>query len=263
MIEYVVEAARAAGALLREGFGRVQKVEEKGRASDLVTETDKASERFLRDWISSRFPDHALVGEEEENVPRPDAEWTWIFDPLDGTVSFAHGIPIFAVCVGLERRGEVVAGAVYEPLRDEMFSAELGSGAFLNGERIRVSQAAELQRALMATGFPYAIRENPRRTLETFCAVVPHAQGIRRMGTAGIDLAYVAAGRLDGYWESFLQPWDCAAGCLLVREAGGRTSDYRGAPHAIRGLQTVATNGLFHDELLARIAEGQGDLLRS
>ena len=258
MLDAVIEAARLAGGILREGFGKVHEVGEKGRASDLVTEIDKASERFLREWIGERFPAHALVGEEEENVPVPGAEWTWVFDPLDGTVSFAHGIPIFAVCVALEHRGEVVAGAVYDPLRDEMFSAGKGSGAFLNGERIHVSAASELQRALMATGFPYTIRDNPGRTLETFCAVVPHAQGIRRMGTAGIDLAYVAAGRLDGYWEQFLQPWDCAAGCLLVREAGGRTSDYRGAPHDIRGLQTVATNGLFHDELLARLAQGQG-----
>ena len=257
MIEHVMQAAREAGEILKAGFGKVQDIEEKGRASDLVTETDKAAERFLRDWISVRFPGHAMVGEEEANEPVAGAEWTWIFDPLDGTVSFAHGIPFFSVCVALEHRGQVVAGAVYEPLRDEMFSAERGSGAFLNSTRIRTSGATELCRSLLATGFPYTVRENPRRTLETFCAVVPYARGIRRLGSAGLDLAYVAAGRMDGYWESFLQPWDCAAGCLLVEEAGGRVTDYVGAAHDIRGIQTVATNGLIHEELMARIMEGQ------
>lgn len=257
MIEHVIQAAREAGEILKAGFGKVQRIEEKGRASDLVTETDKAAERFLREWIEARFPGHAMVGEEEANEVVAGAEWTWIFDPLDGTVGFAHGIPFFSVCVALEHRGEVVAGAVYEPLRDEMFSAERGSGAFLNGQRIRVSSTTELCRSLLATGFPYTVRDNPRRTLETFCAVVPHARGIRRLGSAGLDLAYVATGRMDGYWESFLQPWDCAAGCLLVREAGGRVTDYVGNPHDIRGIQTVATNGLVHEELMARLAEGQ------
>lgn len=257
MIQHLIEAARASGEILRAGFGRVQKIEEKGRASDLVTETDKASERFLREWIQARFPGHAMIGEEEENIPDPDAEWTWIFDPLDGTVSFAHGIPFFAVCIALQRRGETVAGVIYEPLRDEMFAAELGSGARLNGEPMRVSKTAELGRALLATGFPYHMSENPERTLETFAAVVPHARGIRRLGTAGIDLAYVACGRFDGYWEQFLKPWDCAAGALLVSEAGGMVTDYVGKPHDIFGLQTLATNGLVHDELISRIRKGR------
>lgn len=257
MIEHLIEAARACGEILRQGFGQVRDLQEKGRVTDLVTEYDKASERFLREWIQARFPDHAQIGEEEENLHRPDAEWTWIFDPLDGTVSFAYGIPFFAVCIALRHHDTTVAGVIYEPIRDEMFSAVRGQGAFLNGKAIHVTQATELQRSLLATGFPYSIRENPARTLETFSAVVPHARGIRRMGTAGIDLAYVACGRLDGYWESFLQPWDCAAGVLLVEEAGGKVSDYQGGPHDIFGLQTVATNGRIHDELLVRIQEGQ------
>ncbi|HNY30688.1 MAG TPA: inositol monophosphatase family protein [Fibrobacteria bacterium] len=257
MIEHLKEAARESGRILREGFGQVRELSEKGRATDLVTEYDKASERFLREWIQERFPDHAQIGEEEENQARPDAEWTWIFDPLDGTVSFAYGIPFFAVCIGLRHRDTTVAGVVYEPIRDEMFWAQRGGGAFLNGRPIRVTEATELERSLLATGFPYSIRENPNRTLETFAAVVPHARGIRRMGTAGIDLAYVACGRLDGYWESFLQPWDCAAGVLLVEEAGGKVSDYLGNPHDIFGLQTVATNGRIHGQLLDRIQEGQ------
>ncbi|HXP90609.1 MAG TPA: inositol monophosphatase family protein [Fibrobacteria bacterium] len=257
MIEHVVQAAREAGAILREGFGRIHEIQEKGRTTDLVTETDKASERFLREWISSRFPDHAMIGEEEENVARPDAEWTWVFDPLDGTVSFAYGIPFFAVCVALCHRGTTVAGAVYEPLRDEMFAAVRGEGATLNGSPIRVTATTELNRALLATGFPYSIAENPKRTLETFVAVAPYARGIRRLGTAGIDLAYVACGRMDGYWESFLQPWDCAAGALLVEEAGGRVTDYAGNRHDIFGLQTLATNGRIHEQLMARLKVGQ------
>lgn len=258
MIEHVVQLAREAGAILREGYGKIHDVREKGRPSDLVTEIDHASERFIREWISQRFPDHAQMGEEEENELRPDAEWTWIFDPLDGTVSFAHGIPFFCVCVALRHFDVTVAGVVYEPLRDELFSAERGRGATLNGKPIHVSRAPHLQNALMATGFPYRIAENPARTLETFAAVAPHAQGIRRMGSAGLDLAYVAAGRLDGYWESFLQPWDCAAGVLLVEEAGGQVTDYSGNPHDIFGRQTLATNGLFHEEIMERLRIGQG-----
>lgn len=258
MIQNLIEVARLAGAVLREGYGKAQSIEEKGRASDLVTATDKASEVVVRQYLARHFPTHAILGEEEGLSGAADAEWTWIVDPLDGTTSFAHGLPFFSTCIALRHRGEIVAGAVYEPLRDEMFVAEKGAGATLNGSPMRVSATSDLSRALLATGFPYRISENPNKTLEVFAAVVPHARGIRRMGSAGLDLAYVACGRMDGYWETLLQPWDCAAGVLLVREAGGRVTDFGGRPHDILGLETLATNGAVHEVLMERIRAGQG-----
>lgn len=258
MIQNLIEVARLAGAVLREGYGKAQSIEEKGRASDLVTATDKASEIVVRQYLARHFPAHAILGEEEGLSGAADAEWTWIVDPLDGTTSFAHGLPFFSVCIALRHRGEIVAGAVYEPLRDEMFVAERGAGATLNGSPIRVTSTSDLSRALLATGFPYRIAENPNKTLEVFSAVVPHARGIRRMGSAGLDLAYVACGRMDGYWETLLQPWDCAAGALLVREAGGLVTDFGGRPHDIFGLETLATNGAVHEILMERIRTGQG-----
>lgn len=258
MIDQLEEVARLAGEILRQGFQTTQWIEEKGRASDLVTATDRAAETAIRNFLSKSFPGHALLGEEEGMSGAAGAEWTWIFDPLDGTTSFAHGLPFFSTCIALARGSEVVAGVVYEPLRDEMFAAEVRCGATLNGSRLAVTSTADLSRALLATGFPYRIAENPHKTLERFAAVVPHARGIRRMGSAGLDLAYVAAGRMDGYWETSLQPWDCAAGALLVREAGGKVTDFAGNPHDIRGLETLATNGGIHEALRERLEIGQG-----
>lgn len=258
MIDHLEHVARLAGEVLRQGFQKNQLIEEKGRASDLVTATDRAAETVIRDYLSKTFPTHCLLGEEEGLSGVADAEWTWIFDPLDGTTSFAHGLPFFSTCIALRRGRDIVAGIVYEPLRDELFAAEAGSGATLNGQRLSVTTTTDLSRALLATGFPYRIAENPNKTLEVFAAVVPHARGIRRMGSAGLDLAYVACGRLDGYWETLLQPWDCAAGALLVREAGGRVTDFAGNPHDILGLETLATNGGVHEVLRDRIRVGQG-----
>lgn len=257
MIENLAEVARMAGRILREGYGKAQEIEEKGRSTDLVTATDKASEVVVRQYLARHFPTHAILGEEEGLSGSADSEWTWIVDPLDGTTSFAHGLPFFSVCIALRHRREIVAGAVYEPLRDELFLAESGSGATLDGKRIRVTETADLSRALLATGFPYRIAENPHKTLEVFAAVVPHARGIRRMGSAGLDLAYVACGRMDGYWETLLKPWDCAAGALLVREAGGLVTDFSGLEHDIFGLETLATNGAIHEQLRELIAAGK------
>lgn len=258
MIDQLTHVARLAGEILRQGFRKTQQIEEKGRASDLVTATDRAAERVIRDYLSKEFPSHALLGEEEGRSGSSDSEWTWIFDPLDGTTSFAHGLPFFSTCIAVQHRGEIVAGVVYEPLRDELFVSEKGAGATLNGSRLDVTTTSDLSRSLLATGFPYRIAENPNKTLEVFAAVVPHARGIRRMGSAGLDLAYVACGRMDGYWETLLQPWDCAAGALLVREAGGKVTDFAGNPHDIHGLETLATNGAIHHSLMDRIRIGQG-----
>ncbi|MCB9496405.1 MAG: inositol monophosphatase [Fibrobacteria bacterium] len=258
MIQTAIEAARRAGEVLRSGYGTTFLREEKGRTTDLVTEFDRKAEDILVESIRSRHPDHRIIGEEGGDSGG-NSEWEWILDPLDGTTSFAHGIPFFSVCVALRHRGEIVLGVVYEPLRDELFAAERGAGATLDGAPIRVSPTKELSRALLATGFPYAIAENPHRTLEVFTAVVPHARGIRRLGSAGLDLAYVACGRFDGYWEHSLKPWDCAAGALLVREAGGVVTTWgtdSDAPWNVDSLETLATNGAIHQELSSRIREG-------
>lgn len=259
MIATAIAAARAAGEVLRLGYGTAFHREEKGRPTDLVTEFDRRAEQVLVERILQRHPDHSILGEEGGSI-HPGSEWEWILDPLDGTTSFAHGIPFFSVCVAVRHRGEVVAGVVYEPLRDELFSATLGGGAFLNGVAIHVTGTSDLSRSLLATGFPYAIAENPHRTLEVFCAVVPRARGIRRLGSAGLDLAYVACGRFDGFWEHSLKPWDCAAGALLVREAGGRVTtwgtDPSEAPWSPESFDTLATNGQVHEALRERILEG-------
>jgi len=265
MLPTAVAAARAAGAILREGYGTAFAREEKGRPTDLVTEFDRRAEAALVETILGRHPDHSILGEEGGSI-QPGSEWEWILDPLDGTTSFAHGIPFFSVCVALRRAGTVVAGVVYEPLRDELFSAETGGGAHLNGHPIRVSDTTELSRSLLATGFPYAIADNPHRTLEVFAAVAPRARGIRRLGSAGLDLAYLACGRFDGYWEHSLKPWDCAAGALLVREAGGTVGTWGTSEPSDswtpESLETLATNGRIHEELRHLILEGFGPLSR-
>lgn len=266
LLATAIAAARAAGAVLREGYGTSFVREEKGRPTDLVTEFDRRAETVLVEHILARHPDHSIVGE-EGGARQPGSDFEWILDPLDGTTSFAHGIPFFSVCVALRHAGTVVAGVVYEPLRDELFSAERGGGAHLNGRPIHVSDTSELSRALLATGFPYGIADNPHRTLEVFTAVAPRARGIRRLGSAGLDLAYLACGRFDGYWEHSLKPWDCAAGALLVTEAGGRVGTWgtSGSPETWtpESLETLATNGRVHEELRSRILEGFGSVIPS
>lgn len=259
MIHTAIEAAKAAGAVLRDGYGRDSQTEEKGRTTDLVTVFDRKAEEVLVESILAKHPDHSILGE-EGGVRNPGSDWQWILDPLDGTTSFAHGIPFFSVCVALRLRGEIVLGVVYEPLRDEVFAAERGAGATRNGIPMKVTSTGDLSRSLLATGFPYDIAENPHRTLEVFQAVVPRARGIRRLGSAGLDLAYVACGRFDGFWEHSLKPWDCAAGALLVREAGGVVSTWGTNPDepdwTPESLETLATNGVVHEALRERILSG-------
>ena len=210
--------ARQAGEILRLGYAREHKVEYKG-AIDLVTEVDHASEAFLLGEIGRLFPGHQIVSEEAGLLPGAVTD-QWYVDPLDGTVNYAHGIPIFCVSIAYAKDGAVVLGAVYDPLRDELFSAERGQGARLNGSPLQVSAAAELSRSLLVTGFAYDIRTMPRNNLEDFARFSLISQGVRRLGSAALDLCYVAAGRFDGYWELFLRPWDVAAGALIAREAG-------------------------------------------
>jgi myo-inositol-1(or 4)-monophosphatase len=246
--------ARDAGGIVRAGYGRVHAPEHKGRI-DLVTEYDRRSEARLLGLIASTFPDHGVLAEESgAHAAAGPSGVRWIVDPLDGTTNFAHNYPFFAVSVGVEVDGTVVAGAVYDPVRDELFAAAHGAGATLNGAPIGVSACARLEDALLVTGFPYDVREHPERHLPLFQDFLVRAQGVRRDGSAALNLCYLAMGRFDGFWEGNLSPWDVAAGSLIVREAGGRLSDYAGGPFRLDGRRICAANPVLHRELLAIIA---------
>ena len=250
------EIAREAGALLVRYFERRVVVEYKGDF-DVVTEADRASESLIVDRLRARFPSHSIVAEEGSGVQN-SSDFVWYVDPLDGTTNFAHGFPMFAVTLGLEHAGQLAAGVVYDPLREEFFSAETGQGAYLNNRRLHVSRVNRMAESLLATGFPSRHRHADVNVYFYHQAAML-AHGVRRAGSAALDLCYVASGRLDGFWEFRLSPWDVAAGLLLVREAGGRYTDMRGAEHRIRGPELAATNGLIHDELIALFADVFGN----
>ncbi len=248
----MVEIAREAGALLLQFFKRRVRVEYKGDV-DLVTEADRASEKLIVGRIHQRWPSHDVLAEEGTRSDS-GSEYRWYVDPLDGTTNFAHGFPVFCVSLGLERRGERIAGVLYDPTRDELFSTEKGSGAFLNGERLRVSQVANLAESLVATGFPSHKRhQNPN--IHFYHQITLRTHGVRRAGSAALDLACVACGRFDAFWEFNLNPWDTAAGVLLVDEAGGRVTRFDGAPFQIRSDQVLASNGLLHPALVRLFAD--------
>src|SRR6202451_137114 len=249
--------AREAGALLMDHFHQHLKVEYKGEA-DLVTAADRAAEAMIRDRIRQRWPGHDVLGE-EQGLSDQGSEYRWYVDPLDGTTNFAHGYPVFCVSIalerqGLEQKGERIAAVVYDPTRDELFSAEPGRGARLNGETIHVSKTAALKESLLATGFPSHKRhKNPN--IHFYSQITLQTHGVRRAGSAALDLCNVASGRFDGFWEFNLNPWDTAAGALIVEEAGGRVSRFDGSPFEIVSREKVATNGLVHDALLHEFAE--------
>lgn len=247
-----MEIAREAGALLNHFLERRIGFELKGDY-DLVTEADRASERLIVERLSARFPSHAIVAE-EGGGQAGSSEYRWYVDPLDGTTNFAHGYPTFNVTMGLERNGEMICGVVYDPTRDEMFSAERGAGAYLNNRRIHVSKTAVLADSLLSTGFP-SRRRHLGVNIHFYHQLAMATHGVRRGGAAAIDFAYTACGRLDGFWEFTLNPWDMAAGLLLVEEAGGRVSDMKGAPVSLRGPHVVADNGAIHDELIGVFGE--------
>jgi len=256
LLNFAIQTARDAGRLLAERFGRNLRISNKSEL-DLVTESDLASERLIIDRIRTHYPRHAILAE-ESGVSAPAAEgaqsdWRWIIDPLDGTTNYAHGYPCFCVSMGLEHNGTLELGVVYDPLRDEVFSAERGQGAALNGKRIHVSPTPNLASALLCTGFPYDVRERSEFARH-FANFIMNAQGVRRDGAAALDLAYVAAGRFDGFWEEGLKPWDVAAGVLLIEEAGGRVSDYNNRPLDIFTPPILATNGLIHEKMMRVLA---------
>lgn len=255
LLQVATEAAREAGKFLKESVGKVRTVEAKsGEVRNLVSEIDRGSEERIIRHIRTRFPGHSILAEESGGNTDP-AEYRWIIDPLDGTTNFLHGVPIFCVTIGVERRGEIVAGVVYDPNGDEEFTAEKGRGAHLNGQRISVSRSSELINSLIVTGFPYDLAAHSH-VAEYFLRFLNESRGLRRLGSAALDLAYVAAGRFDGYWENVLQPWDMAAGVLLVEEAGGRISDFTGKPTSVYQKQVLASNGTIHDEMV-RVLSGR------
>ena len=256
MLDFAIETAREAGRVLAERFGRASlEVTHKGDI-DLVTESDLAAERLIVERIRSYYPRHGILAEESgtaEHAGAATSAYKWIVDPLDGTTNYAHGYPCFCVSIALEYEGELVIGVIYDPTRDEMFAAERGAGATLNGRRIRVSEINDLNEAMLCTGYPYDVRgrDNFVRNFKNF---ILHAQGVRRDGSAALDLAYVACGRFDGFWEEGLNPWDVAAGVVLIEEAGGRVSRYDGSPFHIYTPPIMASNGLVHEAMMSVLA---------
>jgi myo-inositol-1(or 4)-monophosphatase len=251
-LDTAVEIAREAGALIAAFFDRHIPFETKGEY-DLVTEADRASERLIVERLSRHFPSHAIVAEEgggHENA----SGYRWYVDPVDGTTNFAHGFPCFNVTLALEAEGELIAGVIFDPIRNELFTAERGAGAYLNQSRIHVSQTRELANALVATGFP-SRKRHLSINIHFYHQLGMLTHGVRRCGSAAIDLAYVACGRLDAFWEFGLNPWDMAAGRLLVAEAGGKHSGMHGEPHQLRGPDLLVNNGLIHAEILGLFAE--------
>ncbi|HKP73122.1 MAG TPA: inositol monophosphatase family protein [Pyrinomonadaceae bacterium] len=256
MLDFAIETAREAGRVLAERFGRASlEVTNKGDI-DLVTESDIAAERLIVERIRSYYPRHDILAEEAGKVEREGSQrsaYKWIIDPLDGTTNYAHGYPCFCVSIALEREGELVVGVIYDPSRDELFAAERGAGATLNGRRIRVTETSDLNRALLCTGFPYDVRDRGDFARH-FYNFIMHAQGVRRDGSAALDLAYVACGRFDGFWEEGLRPWDVAAGAILIEEAGGRVSRYDDSPFDIYRPPIMASNGVVHEAMMRVLA---------
>ena len=250
------EAARLAGEILLGMSARANRVEKKG-AIDLVTEADLRSEEAVFELLGRRFPEDGVLS--EESAARSGTSGRrWIVDPLDGTVNFAHGFPCWAVSIALESEGEIVLGVVLDPVTGERFEAVRGGGAFLNGDRLSVSSTGDLNDALLCTGFPYDIREEPDRVLRLFEALILRSQGVRRPGSAALDLCHVAAGRADGFWEEKLHPWDTAAGILLVREAGGVVSTFEGGPYRPEDKSLVAGNPSIHRAMVEVISSEIG-----
>jgi myo-inositol-1(or 4)-monophosphatase len=245
---FAVDLARKAGALLKEQFNHRHEIQYKGDIN-LVTEADKMSEDLIIEAINRNFPDHGILSEESPAITGT-GKLRWIIDPLDGTTNYAHGYPVFCVSIALENDGVIVLGVVYDPMREEMFVSVCGEGAYVNDKKLFVSRTDNISRSLLATGFPYDIRESKENNLDYFNAMAIKVQAIRRAGAAALDLAYLAAGRFDGFWELKLKPWDTAAGCLLVTEAGGTVSDIPGHKWQLQSESLLASNALIHEQMI-------------
>jgi myo-inositol-1(or 4)-monophosphatase len=256
LLAFAEETARGAGEILRRNYGRRQTIHFKGEIN-LVTDVDRESEEYILGRIRARYPEHGVLSEEspERTSPSP---YRWVVDPLDGTTNYAHGYPCFCVSIAVEREGKLLAGAVYDPLLDESFTASAGGGAYRNGERIGVSEIRDLRKALLATGFAYDVRTASDNNFDYFRAFVFTGQAIRRDGSAALDLCYLACGRFDGFWELKLKPWDTAAGLLILTEARGVASRLDGRPYDIHRPDLLATNGHIHARMIEVLREAKG-----
>jgi myo-inositol-1(or 4)-monophosphatase len=251
-----IEAVVRAGEVQMAHFGRDVRVEKKGTI-DLVTQIDLEVERAFRSMIGDRFPDHVVLGEEFSEIAQRDTvpAYCWVFDPVDGTTNYAHGLPIFCSSLALEIEGVAAVAAVYDPTRRELFTAARGQGAWLNGAKLQVSSATSLIDSLLCTGFPYSVQQNPGELIALFGEFIARSRAVRRLGSAALDLCYVAAGRFDGFYERHLQPWDIAAGALIVQEAGGRVTTVTGRPFQSREGSVLASNGHIHSQMLQTILD--------
>ncbi len=245
----LIQAAQDAGRLMKESFNSNFKISNKEGYNNLVTEVDHASEKLIIDIIKTQFPDHYILSE-ESGAHVADSEFKWIIDPIDGTVNFANGIPLCCVSIGVEKAGQMILGAVFNPFLDEMFLAEKGKGATLNGKTLRVTEKNDVATSCLVTGFPYSYLDEPNGPLVVFEKLIRLGVPVRRLGSAAIDLCWVAAGRFDGFYEHKLNAWDSAAGYLMVEEAGGKVTDFKGNAYSPYQPHIVATNGKLHNELL-------------
>jgi len=246
--EVAITAALGAGEKLKEGFGTTFEISSKEGIHNLVTEYDLIAEQYIISKITSAFPRHSILSE-EAGKQETESEYRWIIDPLDGTVNFAHSIPIFCVSIAVEYKGEIVCGVIFNPMIEELFVAVKGKGSTLNGKKIEVSTTKTVKESILVTGFPYDVANNPNGAIDDIVTILKLGLPIRRLGSAALDLAYLAAGRFDGYWESKLQPWDVAAGLLVVREAGGKVTHYDNEEYVVSTGTVLATNGYIHFEL--------------
>jgi myo-inositol-1(or 4)-monophosphatase len=254
--ELAVDTALKVGRMLKKRLGDPGRVEYKGTV-DIVTEMDRRSEAMIVEAITRAWPGHSILTEEGTNITGAAGDggnFKWIIDPIDGTTNYAHGFPVFCISIALEVSGKVELGVVHNPMLDETFVAERGSGAFLNGARIEVSKVTSLEKGLLATGFPYDIRTTSRNNIDHFTNFSVNAQAIRRAGSAALDLSYIAAGRFDGFWELKLRAWDVAAASLIIEEAGGRITDFSGGEFSIYSSECLASNGLLHDDMIKILA---------
>ena len=250
MINDIINIAREAGAIIRDGFGRNVKIDYKTNESNLVTEVDKASEKLITNFIRKKYPDHSILAE-EGGGEKKKSEYLWVVDPLDGTTNFAHGLPIFSVSIGVQKNNETIAGVVYDVMRDIVYSGEKGSGSFEDSQELNVNHTSKLEHSLLVTGFPYNIAENPENAFQKFEMLTKKARGVRRLGSAAIDFCYVASGVFEGFWEVHLHPWDLCAGKLILEEAGGLVTDFEGNEIDIYSKKILATNGNIHNQILS------------
>ncbi len=248
MINDLIQITKEAGEIVKEGFGKNFSIEIKTNESNLVTEIDKKSEQHIIDFIKKKFPSHNILTEESGEF-KSSSEYCWVIDPLDGTTNYAHGLPIFSVSIGIQKNNKTIAGAVLDVMMNQLYIAEFGSGSYCGKDRLSVSKNDSLRKAFLVTGFPYNINENPDKAFEIFVSMIKNSRAVRRLGSAAIDFCYVAKGVFDGFWEVFLNPWDIAAGKLIVEEAGGIVTDFDGNQIDIFSKRILCSNKFLHADL--------------